>query len=247
MWVKQKGFTIVELLIVTVVIGILAAITVVAYNGIQNRAQNAALLSDLNGASKQLQIYQTLNDVYPTTLDAVNNGTGIKSSPGVNYRYSPNNTSTLKSFCLAAYNSNTIYMTTESTTPTPGSCVNLALGRTSPSALLTDGSTITNPYYGMGAGLQSVTVDLGYNHDISSLKIWHFFADARTYYNTKTEVSIDNSTWNTVFDSTSDGTYTETATGKTTLFPMRKVRYIRDWLNGSTSNTSNHWVEIQAF
>ena len=32
--VKQRGFTIVELLIVIVVIGILAAITIVAYNGI---------------------------------------------------------------------------------------------------------------------------------------------------------------------------------------------------------------------
>jgi prepilin-type N-terminal cleavage/methylation domain-containing protein len=32
---KQRGFTIVELLIVIVVIGILAAITIVAYNGIQ--------------------------------------------------------------------------------------------------------------------------------------------------------------------------------------------------------------------
>lgn len=26
----------------------------------------------------------------------------------------------------------------------------------------------------------------------------------------------------------------------------RPVRYIRDWLNGSTANTSNHWLEIQA-
>lgn len=35
----KRGFTIVELLIVIVVIAILAAITVVAYNGIQNRAR----------------------------------------------------------------------------------------------------------------------------------------------------------------------------------------------------------------
>lgn len=27
---------------------------------------------------------------------------------------------------------------------------------------------------------------------------------------------------------------------------LRKVRYIRDWLNGSNKNTGNHWVEIQA-
>jgi prepilin-type N-terminal cleavage/methylation domain-containing protein len=43
MWAqKQKGFTIVELLIVIVVIGVLAAITVVAFNGIQERARIAA-------------------------------------------------------------------------------------------------------------------------------------------------------------------------------------------------------------
>ncbi len=45
---KQKqGFTIVELLIVIIVIGILAAITVVAYNGIQARAHNAKIEQDL--------------------------------------------------------------------------------------------------------------------------------------------------------------------------------------------------------
>ena len=42
---NRSGFTIVELLIVIVVIGILAAITVVAYNGIQERARMAAALA----------------------------------------------------------------------------------------------------------------------------------------------------------------------------------------------------------
>ena len=36
---KDRGFTIVELLIVIVVIAILAAITIDDYNGIQNRAK----------------------------------------------------------------------------------------------------------------------------------------------------------------------------------------------------------------
>jgi prepilin-type N-terminal cleavage/methylation domain-containing protein len=44
---KQKGFTIVELLIVVVVIAILATITVVAYNGIRQRTETAAQESDL--------------------------------------------------------------------------------------------------------------------------------------------------------------------------------------------------------
>lgn len=37
---QNSGFTIVELLIVIVVIGILAAITIVAYNGVQQRARD---------------------------------------------------------------------------------------------------------------------------------------------------------------------------------------------------------------
>ena len=44
---RQKGFTIVELLIVIVVIGILAAITVVAYNGIQERARTVERENDI--------------------------------------------------------------------------------------------------------------------------------------------------------------------------------------------------------
>lgn len=55
---KQKGFTIVELLIVIVVIGILAAITIVAYNGIQQRARDAQRKSDLAAAIKGFQIYK---------------------------------------------------------------------------------------------------------------------------------------------------------------------------------------------
>ena len=44
---KNTGFTIVELLIVIVIIGILAAITIVAYNGIQNRANDTVIKNDL--------------------------------------------------------------------------------------------------------------------------------------------------------------------------------------------------------
>ena len=55
-WAKQTGFTIVELLIVIVVIAILAAITVVAYNGIQNRGYDSTVSTDLANLSKQLEL-----------------------------------------------------------------------------------------------------------------------------------------------------------------------------------------------
>ena len=53
---KAAGFTIVELLIVIVVIGILAAITIVAYSGIQEKAKVTEANSDLSQLSKAIQI-----------------------------------------------------------------------------------------------------------------------------------------------------------------------------------------------
>ena len=64
---KQKGFTIVELLIVIVVIGILAAIVIVAFNGIQNRANNTTVESNLNNVVKRFEMFRATNDRYPST------------------------------------------------------------------------------------------------------------------------------------------------------------------------------------
>lgn len=66
-----KGFTIVELLIVIVVIGILAAITIVAYNGVQNRANDAAVQSDVRKIGLALQNYVALNSSLPTSEAAL--------------------------------------------------------------------------------------------------------------------------------------------------------------------------------
>ena len=68
-WAAQKAFTIVELLIVIVVIAILAAITVVAYTGIQNRAQNTQTISATTAYLKALMQYQAEYGEYPNTYD----------------------------------------------------------------------------------------------------------------------------------------------------------------------------------
>ena len=65
---KQKGFTIVELLIVIVVIAILAAISVVAYNGIRNRAHDTAVMNDMANLRKKMEIRKIeLEGRYPET------------------------------------------------------------------------------------------------------------------------------------------------------------------------------------
>ena len=64
----QPGFTIVELLIVIVVIAILAAITIVAYNGIQQRARNAQTISAARDYLTAFQGYMVQNGSYPLAL-----------------------------------------------------------------------------------------------------------------------------------------------------------------------------------
>ncbi len=62
---QKSGFTIVELLIVIVVIGILAAITIVAYSGITARASAAKYQTDAVGLVKKAESYSAISGAYP--------------------------------------------------------------------------------------------------------------------------------------------------------------------------------------
>jgi prepilin-type N-terminal cleavage/methylation domain-containing protein len=71
-WAQQKGFTIVELLIVIVVIGILAAIVIVAYQGVQAKAQQAKMDHDIVELVKAISVARTSSS--KTLMQVTGNG-----------------------------------------------------------------------------------------------------------------------------------------------------------------------------
>jgi prepilin-type N-terminal cleavage/methylation domain-containing protein len=72
MWAKykqQSGFTIVELLIVIVVIGILAAISITAFSGVQQRGRDSERTSDVKQLKKALEMFYAEKNYYPSVSD----------------------------------------------------------------------------------------------------------------------------------------------------------------------------------
>lgn len=65
---KTRGFTIVELLVVIVVIAILAAITIGAYNGVQQRTNNTSVIASAKNALTIVNGYIAANGQYPTNV-----------------------------------------------------------------------------------------------------------------------------------------------------------------------------------
>ncbi|MFZ2126096.1 MAG: prepilin-type N-terminal cleavage/methylation domain-containing protein [Candidatus Microsaccharimonas sp.] len=93
---SRSGFTIVELLIVIVVIAILAALSLVAFNGIRTRAEDASLQSETSQAAKKVLTYKSLNgEILPT--DSTMADLSVGSGHDLYYRLTPDG----KNFCVA--------------------------------------------------------------------------------------------------------------------------------------------------
>jgi len=117
---KYTGFTIVELLIVIVVIGILAAITIVAFNGIQERARATAASSALEQISKKITLWHVENSAYPTPANLA--AVGVVDTPTISYLYTVDNTASPQSYCVTATTGTTSYFVNNTNTPLVGTC-----------------------------------------------------------------------------------------------------------------------------
>ena len=117
---KQIGFTIIELLVVIVVIGILAAIVIVAYNGVQRNAAVAGLQSDLRNAGTTLETLKVDDDTssYPGDDD------DLRASDGTTFTYSSDGAT----YCLQAdstiLTTPSYYIDSETKTVQEGECGN---------------------------------------------------------------------------------------------------------------------------
>ncbi len=107
----HRGFTIVELLIVVVVIAILAAITIVAYNGITANAKESALKADLNTTAKKVGVAQAETGSYPSSKPA-----GLPDS----IQYTQTNSG--QGFCATASKDGKVFHITESGLIQTGDC-----------------------------------------------------------------------------------------------------------------------------
>ena len=81
--VVEKGFTLVELLIVIVILGILAGIVVFAVGNLGTNAKSSACSAEKSTISTALEAYKAQNGSYPTAMSQLTGGSGalLKSTP----------------------------------------------------------------------------------------------------------------------------------------------------------------------
>lgn len=131
-----SGFTIVELLVVIVVIGVLVTIAFISYNGITNRAIVASLQSDLSNASTQLKLFNIDKSAYPATVstdcsinpdDSTNKCLPASGETTYTYKLSSSNNNI---YCLMATKSSISYHLAQDGQTLAGPCpvINLNAG-----------------------------------------------------------------------------------------------------------------------
>ncbi|MEP6710402.1 MAG: prepilin-type N-terminal cleavage/methylation domain-containing protein [Candidatus Saccharibacteria bacterium] len=104
---SQLGFTLVELLVVIVVIGVLARISTVAYTGAQQRAGDTSVLSDIDEIDVAETSYQVHVDPSPLAYNSANDPGGAIATQ-LNFSLIPGNVINVATndtdYCIRGYN-----------------------------------------------------------------------------------------------------------------------------------------------
>lgn len=120
---NNQGFTIVELIVIVIIIGILAAVTIVAYNGVQDRAKNASLQSRIHQASSELSSkFLLAGNTYASPSDFAS-VTGLTSDANTTYTYVVS--SDQQNYCVSARNNKTgesVAASNKAIAPANGQC-----------------------------------------------------------------------------------------------------------------------------
>ena len=126
---RMSGFTIVEIAIVITVIAILSAITIATYNGVQDKAHESSLKSDLTQAAKQMTLEKRFRSDYSVSMP-----TNIRPSKGNVLRLTE---TAPDKFCMNGYGPNGLVMSINSDSDIknqlcPGALINNPSGGTAP-------------------------------------------------------------------------------------------------------------------
>jgi len=154
------------LLVVIVVIGVLATITIISYSGVQNRATVASLQSNLENLSKKIKMDQIVNGNYPASLADVNDGKGINPTPNTTYDYVVSNSTSSPGFCVVASKNNIEYKITENSKPVVGNCDDYGLVLyidSTKSASYPGSGVLVNDLTSLNTGISSYDANLGFS------------------------------------------------------------------------------------
>jgi len=79
---RDEGFTLVELLVVIVILGVLSAVVVFSVSGITNRGTSSACKADVKSVEVATEAYFATNASYPANFDQLS-PEFLKTVPGV--------------------------------------------------------------------------------------------------------------------------------------------------------------------